>query len=428
MAQDTEALAASATLSERVEERQAGPCRLLTLHSPVEDVVSIRGSFLAQPDFKEGEELIQDLTVSLLDKGTRKRDRFAIADLLEHRGAQLRFSSDGLRVRFSGRALRDDLPEVLAVLGEQLIEPLFDEAEFAKAKAQQAAALRHSLESTGAQASGALSRLLYSEAHPNYTRPAEDELSRLQEIGPDQILQYHTNHFGSNGLVLVLAGDIDAERAEEVVRERFGTWSPHRAEPVFDALASPRDITRAEVFMPDKSNIDVRMGHPLSVLRSDPEYPRLYVGNYVLGGNFSARLMATVRDEMGLTYGIHSALSGISSLHTGHWHVSVTLSQGTVEQGMEATMDQMRRFVEAGITSDELEEKMTTITGTYKVGLGTTGGLAATLLYHAEQGFDIGYIDRYPLEIGALTLDEVNEAIRTHLHPEDVRIALAGTF
>jgi zinc protease len=428
MAQDVAALEASASLSERVEERQVGSCRLLTLHSPVEDVVSFRGSFFAQPDFGSGEELVQDLTVSLLDKGTRKRDRFAIADLLENRGAQLRFSSDGLRVRFSGRALREDLTEVLAVLGEQLLEPLFDEAEFVKARAQLTAALRHSLESTGAQASGALSRLLYAKAHPNHTRSAEAELSRLQEIGPEQIRQYHTRHFGSNDLLLVLSGDVDAERAEHVVRESLGAWAPHQAAPPFDVQASPQGVERTEVFMPDKSNIDVRMGHSLSVRRSDPDYLRLYVGNYVLGGNFSARLMATVRDEMGLTYGIHSALSGISSLYAGHWHVSVTLSQGAVERGMEATMDQMRQFVEEGIRADELDEKQTTINGSYKVGLGTTGGLAAVLLHHAEQGFDAGYIDQYPLEVNALTLDEVNEAIRTHFHPEHMRVALAGTF
>jgi len=428
MAQDTGTLEASATLSERVEEHQVGPCRLLTLHSPVEDVVSIRGSFIAQPDFGGGEELIQDLTVSLLDKGTRKHDRFAIADLLENRGAQLRFSSDGLRVRFSGRVLRKDLPDVLEVLGEQLMEPLFDEEEFVKAKVQQAAALRHALENTGAQASGALSRLLYSEAHPNYIRPADAELSRLEEISADQIRAYHARHFGSNDFILVLAGDVDADNAARVVQERFSAWPKHEATPPFDIQASPQSTDRIEVFMPDKSNIDVRMGHPLSVLRTDPDYLRLYVGNYILGGNFSARLMATVRDEMGLTYGIHSALSGITSLYMGNWSVSVTLSQGTIERGTEATLAQMARFVQEGVTAAELDEKKTTITGSYKVGLGTTGGLAATLLHHAEQGFDVGYIDRYPAEINALKLDEVNEAIRKHFHADQVRIALAGTL
>ncbi|GIS56662.1 MAG: hypothetical protein CM1200mP1_06000 [Candidatus Neomarinimicrobiota bacterium] len=34
------------------------------------------------------------------------------------------------------------------------------------------------------------------------------------------------------------------------------------------------------------------------------------LGIYILGGNFSARLMQTVRDEQGLTYGIGSSIGG----------------------------------------------------------------------------------------------------------------------
>ncbi|GIS47852.1 MAG: hypothetical protein Ct9H90mP20_5220 [Candidatus Neomarinimicrobiota bacterium] len=33
---------------------------------------------------------------------------------------------------------------------------------------------------------------------------------------------------------------------------------------------------------------------------------------YILGGNFSARLMQTVRDKEGLTYGIGSSISSAS--------------------------------------------------------------------------------------------------------------------
>lgn len=416
------------TISSRVHERNVGPCRLITLQTPVEDVVSFRGSFLATPDFLRGEELIQDVTVSLLDKGTRKRDRFEIADFLDYRGAQLHFSSNGLYVRFSGRVLREDIADVLTILAEQLIEPLFDEEEFIKAKVQQVAAYQHAMDNTGSQAAAALSRRLYAEAHPNYIRPAGAEIERLGDITLRNILDYHESHFSANGLVLVLVGDVDEDRAVSTIEQSFGAWLTRVTSTGYERDASPQEVGRTEVLMPDKSNVDVRLGHALSVLRQDPDYLPLYVGNFVLGGNFSARLMATVRDEMGLTYGIHSGLSGITTNFAGHWNVSVTLSQGTVDQGIEATMDQVRRFVADGITADELDEKKTTIIGSFQVGLGTTNGLAGALLNAIEQGFGVDYLDRYPLEIDGLTLDQVNTAIRKHLHPEQMQTALAGTF
>ena len=47
--------------AEDVHDRQVGPCRLLTLATPVVDVVSWRGSFKAQPDFAAGDDLLQRL-------------------------------------------------------------------------------------------------------------------------------------------------------------------------------------------------------------------------------------------------------------------------------------------------------------------------------------------------------------------------------
>ncbi len=414
------------TLAARVEERAVGPCRLLTLHTPVRDVVSWRGCFTAHPDFAAGDELVQALTVSLLDKGTRRRDRFALADVLENRGAQLHFSTDGLRVACQGQALRKDLPEVLEVMAEELRQPLFDAAEFEKAKAQYLAGLQRSLENTAAQANGALSRRLYSRAHPNYTAPTQEAMERLDGLAPEQVRAYHTRHFGANDLILVFVGDVDSEAVAATLGAALGDWPTHQAPPAFAASAAPQPPGRTVVSMPGKHNVDVRMGHPLRVLRQDADYLPLHVANYILGGNFSARLMTRVRNEMGLTYGINAALDGITTEYEGHWQVGVTLSLENVEKGIEATLTEVRRFVEEGVTEDEVRAKKTTITGAFKVGLATTGGLAATLLLNATRGFDVGYLDRFPAEVEALTRPALNDAISRHFHPDAFQVVLAG--
>lgn len=422
-----ETIAAERPFAERVYEREAGPARLLMLPTPVRRVVSFRGSFYTYPDFAAGDEVLQMLTVRLLDKGTRRRDRFAIAEVLEDRGAKLQFHNDALRVSFSGRALREDVGDVLEAVAEQLREPLFDEGEFEKARRQVAAQLQRSMESTGGQAAAALSRRLYAPAHPNYTPDPQESLEQLQGLTVERVRAYHEAHFGSTGLLLVLTGDLDANEVERMVEARFGDWTSPEAPPRFDTAASPQTPGRTSVPMPDKSNADVRMGHALDVRRHDDDYLPLYVANYVLGGNFSARLMTRIRDEMGLTYGISSRLVDVAREHEGHWQVGVTLSRENVERGIEATLEEVRRFAEEGIREDELRDKQTTITGSFKVGLATTGGLAATLLANAERGFDVGHLDRFPGEVEALSLQEINTAIERHLDPDRFHLALAGT-
>ena len=179
--------------------------------------------------------------------------------------------------------------------------------------------------------------------------------------------------------------------------------------------------------MPDKSNVDVRLGHAVPIRRDHDDYSALYVGNYILGGDFAARLMSTIRDEKGLTYNIRSSLSGVTTRYAGSWQTSITLSHDAVDEGIAATKEVLRRFVEEGATEDELDAKKTTITGSYTVGLATTERLAQSILTNAERGFDVSYLDDFPEEIRALTLDDVNDAIARYFDPDALHEALAGT-
>jgi len=416
----------SPNLAPRIEDRPAGPGRLLTLQTAVDDIVSWRGSFLAYPDLAAGDDVRQELTVSLLDKGTEHRDRFELARVLEDCGAKLDLSSDGLYVDVSGRALVEDLPRVLDVLAEMLRVPAFEEAEFEKARAQAIAETQRRMEKTGAQASAALTRRLFGPGHPNYSAAPETVLERLRALSIEDVRDYHAAHFGATEWTLAVVGDLDHDAVEEVVADTFAGWSAHEAGPTHETEGADPEVGRSVVPMPDKSNVDVRMGHAVPIRRDHADYPALYVGNYILGGNFAARLMTTVRDEKGLTYHIGSGLSGVTTRYAGYWQTRVTLSHDRLEEGIAATRDVVRRFVEEGATEAELADKKTTITGSYAVGLATTRRLAQSILTNAERGFETDYLDRFPEEIRALTLEDVNDAVRTYLRPDGMQEALAG--
>lgn len=414
-------------LAPRIRDRQAGPGRLLTLPTSVKDIVSWRGSFLTYPDLASGDDLLQKLTVSLLDKGTEQRDRFALAQVLEDCGAKLNLSSDGLYVDVSGRALVDDLPRVMDVLAEMLRVPAFDETEFEKARAQAVAEVQRRMEKTGAQASAALTQRLFAPGHPNYSEAPEEALRRLEGCSLDDVRAYHAQHFGATEWTLAVVGDLKHDWVESVVADSFAGWSPHDAEPCHETEPAPEAEAESSVVpMPDKSNVDVRMGHPLSLRRDDDDYPALYVGNYILGGNFAARLMNDVRDEKGLTYHIGSRLVGVTARYAGYWQTNVTLSPDALEEGIAATRDVICAFVEEGATEEELADKKTTITGSYTVGLANTERLAQSILTNAERGFDVAYLDRFPAQIEAVSLSDVNETVRRHLRPDELHEALAG--
>ncbi len=419
---------ASTRYGDRVIDLQVGPCRLLLLKTSVQSVVSWEGSFIAHPNFGSDEELLLRMTTALLDKGTQHRDRFVLADVLENKGAHLSFSAHGPFVEFSGQALRDDVPDVVAVMAEQLQAPRLEADEFEKTRARMMAGFQRALDDTGIQAGGALRRELYPEAHPNYSTSTPASIKSLESLEPESVRTFHNSHFGSNELILVFVGDLDVDQIVQAVQLHFGGWEPHLAQASYASGLKMQPPSTLEIPFPDKANVDVLFGHGLSMMRQDDLFVPLYLANHILGGNFSARLMATVRDELGLTYGIRSGLAGIRTWHPGHWQIKVTLSHDRLQEGVDATLEVVNTYITEGPSDTELENHKTTVSGSFQVGLATTEGLAGALHHNAQRGFPTSYLDTYVPEVQAVTLLQVREAINKHFNPEGLHQVRAGVL
>ena len=369
----------------------------------------------------------QGLVADLLDKGTAARDRFEIAEALEGRGARLGFYSDGLRLGFAGRALRADLPAVLALAAEQLRTPAFDPDEVAKAVTKAVASVRRSLDSTGARASGAMRRRLYTVAHPNYALGPADEIASLDATAAADLRAYHAAHVAPGDLTVAVVGDLDPDATRDAVAEAFGDWAGAPPAAVFATEAAPDAPGRETIEMQDRPNLDVRLGHAVGIRRDADDFLSLYAAVFALGGNFSGHLMQTIRDEQGLTYGIGAGIVDPDVRHDAHVQVSVTLSAPDLERGLAATRAEIERFVASGLGEADLERTRTTLAGQHVVGLATTGGLAARLLVNAERGFGTAYLDRYPDLVRGLRLSDVNAALRRYVRPDALHVVAAGT-
>jgi len=363
----------------------------------------------------------------MLDKGTQSRTKIELAEALEGIGAHISFSTDGIRVRVSGRALSRDISFVLSILGEQLREPIFPENEFELLKGRYEAAFLRSLTNTSTMSSSTLSRRVYAPDNPNYAPDPRLEIDRLRDITVDAVKSYYDRKRMGCDCTLSIVGDTTWNAVSAVLSDEFRhgsgnasefpEWSVHHIAP-----------GREEVHILDRDNIDVRFGHAIDMKSTDEDYVPLYIGNYILGGNFSARLMSVIRDEMGLTYGIHSSLSDMDRWHHGMFGISVTLGRDLLDKGIQETMNLIRRFAEKGVTQDELQAKQSTIVGAFKVGLSSTRSLAGALLRNAEKGRDPAYLDHFSSIVLDTTLDDVNDRIFGHIDPNKLHVSLAGSL
>ena len=78
--------------------------------------------------------------------------------------------------------------------------------------------------------------------------------------------------------------------------------------------------------------------------------------------------------------------------------------------------------------AEELAARKTNLVGSFNVSLATTSGIASALLDAVNSGREVSWLDEYPQRIMALTLEEVNAAIRTHIDPARMVLVKAGTM
>ncbi|MBU0530016.1 insulinase family protein, partial [bacterium] len=390
-----------------IEQTPIKGIRLLTMKTGVQDVVTIAGSFLGGDVYSpQANMMIADLTAAMLDKGTINKSKFEIADKLETFGASINFSSGQQNVRFNAKCLKEDIPLVLSLLAEQLREPAFNKEDLRTLKTRLVGNLKRDKDDTGKQAGGAFLRKLYPEGHPNYSYEIDDRIKMINNAQTVSLMNFHKTYYGLGNMTIVAVGDVDSESFSAQVSKVFDGWKTSSLKKKKSSLTANQISAVSEyVTIKDKTSADIYIGLPIGIDRDHEDYYPLMFGTYILGGNFSARLMQTVRDEQGLTYGIQSWVGGVDNGNDGYWAIWGTFAPQLVAKGRSASIEQLEKWLENGVTQAELDAKKSTITGSYKVGLATTRGLAGQILTNAERGRLNSYLDDFPDMINALTAD-----------------------
>jgi len=319
--------------------------RLVTLPTSVAEVITIVGSLYGGDIFGPTvNDPTASITSSMLDQGTKKRDKFAISGLLEAVGARINFISDDYRVSFSASCLKDTVPLVVELLAEQLRDPAFNEADLVSLQKRVVGNLKRQGENTDYRARLRFSQLLYPPDHPNYMPSLEKQIADVEGITASRLRGFHDRHYGLGSLVVVAAGDVDRAVLQDRLDRHFGDWQRVKlTPPSLDECRGHRDTPPNEevITMEDKTSVDLVLGLVVGIDREHPDYLPLNMGSFILGGNFSARLMTTVRDQEGLTYGVGSSVSGANDGKDGCWSIQGTFAPELLSKGRESVQVQL---------------------------------------------------------------------------------------
>lgn len=419
--------AAAANMADQAHRSKIDGIDLITYRTSVKDVVVVLGVLPAGDAMAEsGNIAIPTLSGMMLDRGTKTLDKFAIAGKLDNVGAEISFTVGLQSLEIQAKCLKKDLPLIIELIAAELRTPGLQVAEFNKAKQQFIGELEASAQNTGARAAEAFNRAVFPETHPNRPHTLNEYIAAARAASIEEIRAFQAKYYGPAHMSLVVVGDVSDADAQTEITKAFSGWSGGQD---YVRPAKPASSTAAsEVTVPlaDKPSVTMILGQATGLRYSDPDALALRVGTAILGRGFTGRLMGTVRDKEGLTYNIGASVSE-DSIVDGVWEISASFAPALLPKGVESARRELVKWWKDGVTDQELATRKQGVIGSYFVGLSTTLGLAETILVNTQQGFDPAWLDDYPKAVKALTREQVNAAIKTHLNPSTMLLVEAGS-
>ncbi|QTD36913.1 insulinase family protein [Polaribacter batillariae] len=413
--------------SQKFIRKEVAGIDVIVAKTGVKDFLTVNASFPIDDYLNSKKnEAVPNLTVKMLSKGTTKNDKFQFSKKFEKLGAFVSISTNNHHVNIGFRCLSKDIKEVIDLLAEELRYPLFDAKEFKLLKQQTISSARRSLTSTNRQGKIALSQSIYPKDHPNYTSSVEDYIKTIKEASLEDLKAFHKTYFGPKGMHLVAVGDVDTNNLYSALKSGFKGWNGGiTTQFKYQEPSKSKAVTKV-ITIPKKPSAEIFIGQYTGLNRSNADFLPFYIGTSILGGGFG-RLMQTVRDNDGLTYSIGARHDG-HDYAGGHWVVNASFNPSLFQKGLDATMEQIEKWAKEGITEEELAAKKTNLMGSFKVGLSTTGGLASAIMSVVKRGLDPDYINQYPKDIDAVTLDQVNNAIKKYANLNKLIIIKSGSL
>ncbi|HLO33975.1 MAG TPA: pitrilysin family protein [Anaerolineales bacterium] len=387
--------------------------------------VVIAGYFEAGALFDADDKLgLAEYAAIALMRGSKTRTFDEIYNALESVGASLGFNTGIHKSGFNGRSLAEDLPLLLDLLAESLSTPTFPKVEMEKLRAQLLTGLAIRAEDTGDMASMVFDQILF-KGHP-YSRPEDGYPETIQNIKRSDLVKFHREHYGPHGMVIAVVGAVQPEDAVRQVKRALGGWRADGLEetPELPQLKMLKKTVSKHHRIAGKSQSDLVIGTN-GPMRRDPEFMSASLGNNILGQfGMMGRIGDVVREKSGLAYYAYSSLS--AGLGPGSWEVSAGVNPQNVKKASDLIVDELKRFVQEGVTTEELVDTKANFIGRLPLSLESNGGVANALLNIERHNLGLDYYRRYADLVNEVTADEVLNTARKFIDPEKLAIAVAG--
>ena len=371
---------------------------------------------------------IANMTATMLEQGSKRLDENEFTRAVETLGINLGSSAYKDMFTVSLRSLSDDkhLLPAIDLMTQMLTEPSFDEQILARNKARLLVGLQQQKQDPNSLASIAFSKALYGN-HP-YANPTVGTLETVPNITKQQLIDFKNRYLVAANASLAMTGNLTLPQAQKLAEDITADLPLGQAAPT---LPEPKPLTKSQhIHIPfPSSQTTVLMGQlgdkRATDTKAQQKQTNFAVGNEVLaGGDFNARLMTEVRQNLGYTYGISGSMNPM--LARGPYQIGFSTRNDKARAAIDASLEVINDTLKDGITSAEMTLTTDNLKNSFPMGFASNAGINGLLGMMNFYQLPTSYLTNYVSRIEQVKLSEVNQTLRDTLKPEDFLIVTVG--
>ncbi|QOY93000.1 insulinase family protein [Massilia sp. UMI-21] len=383
--------------------------------------IAIDGGLLLDGADKVG---VANLMARMLTQGTANKTPQELEEAIQQLGATINVSARTEEVRLSVNTLARNFQPTMELVQEILLQPRWDEKEFALIKQSVLSQIRQQDAEPNALASRNFAKLIYGKDDPR-SRNILGTAESVNAIGIDDLKAYYAANVSPSVARMHVVGALPKAAVAASLAGLAREW---KAKPVaLPAVARPASAPApARVYfvdVPDAKQSVLQVGYRALAV-TDPDYYPATVSNYILGGGgFASRLTQQLREGKGYTYGINSSFSGSKS--AGPFVIaSGVRSNVTLESAQ--LVRQILQDYPATYSAADLETTRNFLVKSNARAFETAGAKLAMLDNMSKYGWRADYVKDRERIVQSMTLPQVQALSQKYLDPSKMVWLVVG--
>ena len=366
---------------------------------------------------------VANLTARMMTQGTATKTAQELEEAILQLGATINVEARTEDVRISVTTLARNYDATLALVQEILLQPRWDEKEFALIKQSVLSQIRQQEADPNAVASSNYAKLVHgpdSIRSRNILGTAET----VNTITIEDLKQYYSANLSPSVARMHVIGALPQAAVGRSLAELNRQW---KARPVTLPAASKGPVpVPAKVYfvdIPDAKQSVLQVGYRALAVTDADFYPAL-VTNYILGGGgFASRLTQQLREGKGYTYGISSNFSGSKS--AGPFTIASGVRTNVTLESAQLVKQILKDYASTYLAAD-LETTQNYLIKSNARTFETSTAKLGMLDNMSKYGWRADYVKEREQIVKAMTLPQIQALSQKYLDPSNMVWLVVG--